>query len=298
MGTPLAFDFKDPLCAARFPAHGWAVNSQGIKLLWLPMRCLWSMRTVARLREHRRATSPLAKSTESWLTILNVIDRLRVVLRELHFCCRTNAQTETEISRFSREAMTEHIRTFELVPLYVELAYIYLKRSADALARGICVLAFDRCYEVPNASPFNDLRQFLHKSAKVTKAVPIIDADRLRQIFDQNTAWFDTLTQEPNPQLLKPKGIRHVLEHRPVRLIPGLAQHGNDTPYWTCLLHSIAPDAPKNLDMLKHLPELMADYCSFLAEVYKTIGEGDSYVPDSPLHHGYDDDTTGYWPPI
>lgn len=33
----LEYDFADPEQAKRFPAHGWATNSQGVKILWCPL---------------------------------------------------------------------------------------------------------------------------------------------------------------------------------------------------------------------------------------------------------------------
>ena len=46
----IALDFADPAQAARVPRHGWAKNSQGVKLLWLPV-----LRLVHEAHEIRKA---------------------------------------------------------------------------------------------------------------------------------------------------------------------------------------------------------------------------------------------------
>ena len=36
----LEYDFADPNEAGLFPTHGWAINSQGVKILWCPLHRL------------------------------------------------------------------------------------------------------------------------------------------------------------------------------------------------------------------------------------------------------------------
>src|SRR5687767_3259460 len=115
----LEFDVGDPKQAARFPRHGWATNSQGLKLLWMPILTLF--RNVGDVRRHSGATLQVPeRQTEQAHYFWETLDKLCVTLSELHKWMHTTQNigidAEGDLWQADREAS-------KLIPLYIDLGY-------------------------------------------------------------------------------------------------------------------------------------------------------------------------------
>jgi hypothetical protein len=75
MPQRLAIDIREPAQASKFPKHGWASNSQGYRLLWLPVLTLV------------RADGAGPGVTEA-SALQSMVENLCITLRELHGCQR------------------------------------------------------------------------------------------------------------------------------------------------------------------------------------------------------------------
>lgn len=83
----IALDFADSSREDAIPQHGWAKNSQGVKLLWLPVIRL--MHEAYNIRKAKGLTEVLTQGQFAELgAFAQVVDQLTLTLRELAKCIR------------------------------------------------------------------------------------------------------------------------------------------------------------------------------------------------------------------
>jgi hypothetical protein len=105
----LEYDFADLEQAKRFPAHGWAINSQGVKILWCPLQ-----RLIAHTLLTKSNSGSLPGGTHlNALPFSETLRKLATTLRELHQAVRVSCEHPFTLE--NPEALTVDLRAMEIV---------------------------------------------------------------------------------------------------------------------------------------------------------------------------------------
>jgi hypothetical protein len=282
----LKYDFADQEQAKQFPAHGWAINSQGVKILWCPLT-----RLIATTLQTKSVSGSLPRGT--WLDVLpfsETLQKLATTLRELHQAVRVSC--DHPCTTENPEALTVDHRAMEIVPLYVDLAFTYLRRIPDLLVVACRALLFDHWQSVPRA-----FKDWISDPDRLATHKPSCDFDVLRKVLIDHSAWFNEL-RDVSPVTGK-KGIRDALEHRGVRLLVGKQQAGDMRPSFAVVTDSRAGDVDIHKDILPCIPDSVAGLCLLMAGVHSATRIGNQYEWGDFLSLvGTDDDIVGYWPQL
>jgi len=101
----LEYDFADQNVAKLFPTHGWAANSQGAKILWLPLNRLlaWPHQTL-RKGGSSQTLPPGAVLDAS--PFAHTLRKLVITLRELHRLIRVSCDHPCILDEDNPEART------------------------------------------------------------------------------------------------------------------------------------------------------------------------------------------------
>lgn len=279
-------DFAGQEQAKQFPTHGWAINSQGAKILWCPLKRLID----TTLRTKRDSGTLPSSAYLNALPFLETLQKLAITLRELHQTVRVSC----DYPCFPRnpEALTVDLRSMEIVPLYVDLAFTYLRRIPDLLTVACRPLLFDDWESVPRT-----FKDWISDPDSLATHKPSCNFDVLRKTLKDHSAWFNEL-RGVSPATGK-KGIRDALEHRRVRLLVGKQQAGDMRPCFTVVADSQDGDVDIHKDILPCIPNSVAGLCLLMAGVHSATSTGNQYEwGDSLSMVGTDDDIVGYWPQI
>ncbi len=136
----ILYDFRNLQTMASFPEHGWAVNSQGIKLLHLPIVDLLDKQGL--LFPNIFSSLPLG-TNHAAQGFVDTIRRLTISLRELHAVITNSCDHEAVGSLTILDD-----RAFELVPVFTEASISYLRRPPDLLVHGCHTLLFQKWQNV------------------------------------------------------------------------------------------------------------------------------------------------------
>jgi hypothetical protein len=277
----IVFDFEKKDQDNSYPSHGWAINSQGIKLLWLPL-----LRLVTEAGEIRGRHGIEKKLTplhiEEITCFLDHAKKPHLALRELHRSivfvanCGGFANPKNDTDGVGKT-----------ISLYVDLIYIYLRRLADHFTRAIRFSIFEHFESAPRE--FKKLRKMNASSLKALK--PLVDIDSFISAIQDNDDWFDTLRSEGTK-----KGLRDSLEHHPTSI--QIQSSGNDDRPWKVEAYFMSGNTYINL--LDPISSMVNEVCTMFTAVHKTIASGDSYNSrgDCIVAPGVDHDCTGFWPEI
>jgi hypothetical protein len=179
-----------------------------------------------------------------------------------------------------------------MVPIYVELAFIYLRRIADLLVVACRPLLFEHWQSAPRA-----FKEWVADVDHLESYKPLYDFALLRQAVVSHSAWFHAL-RGTYPVTGK-KGIRDAFEHRGVRLLVGKGQTGDNRPEFTVMVDSRARDVEIHKDILPLVPEAVGGLCGLMTGIHTAIGVGTQYEWHDALSLvGTDGDRVGYWPQI
>ena len=288
----LKLSFADPEQAARFPRHGWARNTEGIKLLWLPiqrpMQIAHTIRHDKGVVEHK-----VPGSGKDVYAFSQIAQKLGMALRELHNLERRGRDiplsTDTESVAFGFEVG-------EKVPLYMDLAFIYLRRLADFMTMAIRPVLFESIRSAPQT--FKGLQALVNNQTKINALKPICNSDLLQQALNDHSAWFDSLTAKTGGG----KGIRDAMEHR-VSYVTAIRQHGHGPPQVRAFLQSSAGDVDVHVNLMSTLREIVADLCDLWTGLHASVGWPNEYGEGGTgggllYLSGNDEDITGFWPEI
>lgn len=177
----IAFDFMKDWQQKDYPCHGWAVNSQGIKLLWLPLIHLIQETEKVRGRNTISDRLTLVQIKEI-RCFHNAVEKLFVALRELH---RTTTFLVSCAGFDNPKNDTEGIVL--TIPLYVDLVYMYLRRLADHFTRAIRFSVFKHFDSAPRE--FKKLRKMDVKT--LNSLQPLVDVNHFIKAVRDNDSWFD-----------------------------------------------------------------------------------------------------------
>src|SRR5262249_48048078 len=128
----LEYDSADQNVAKLFPTHGWAANSQGAKILWLPLNRLlaWPHQTLRK----GGSSQPLHPGAVLAVSpFAHTLRKLQTTLRELHRLIRVSCDHPYILDEDNPEARTADLQATEMIPLLIDLAFTYLRRLPDLL---------------------------------------------------------------------------------------------------------------------------------------------------------------------
>jgi len=282
-------DFSDETIARVYPAHGWATNSQGIDILWLPLIPLL-VHPNGKLRGGKRSGILSDGRSVDSTPFAERLDKLVVALHELHKLTRVSC--DSPCSPGGQAAMEADSNAFRLAPLYVDLAFSYLRRVPDLLVAAALPLIVANWRSAPA-----DFKSWIAKVDALESCDPAPNFSNLRTTLTTDSAWFAEL-RAISPSTGK-KGIRDALEHRTVRYLVGKQQDADERPRFRITLHSRAGDVDTSTDLLQLVPRCVAGLCRLMTAVHSTIGlTGEYQWTDSRILSGCDTDTVGFWPAL
>lgn len=276
----LKCDFADLGQSKQFPVHGWATNSQGVKIIWCPLRRL----IFNTLLEKSTSGSLPGGTYLDALPFTDTVQKLATTLRELHQAARVSCEHPHTIQG--------ELRAMEIMPLYVELAFIYLRRLPDLLVVACRPLLFEHWQSVPRK-----FKDWISDADHLASYKPSCEFSVLREALITQSAWFNEL-RDVSPVTGK-KGIRDALEHRGVRLVVGKRQAGDGRTFFTVMPDSRASDVEIHKDILPRIPYSVAGLCRLMAGIHSAMDSGGQYEWGDLLSLvGSDDDIVDYWPQI
>jgi hypothetical protein len=293
----IALDFADSSRVGRVPRHGWARNSQGVKLLWLPV-----LRLVHEAHNIRKSKGlPKELSRGQWSEIKafdQTVRHFALSLRELAKCVRVGSDPSTD--QEDNEKFNTSLETSSLIPLYVDLAFVYARRLADHFARASRNVLFEFSGSAP--MEYKKLRPVVADQVKLQRLVPICDADVLRQAFERHSGWLDKLRKSKDESGESQNGIRDMMEHHPIAVTVHHSQVG-DGP-WEVIANLGEPGINTSFrsELIPTLKVIVTDMASLWTMVCDSVGlqaAGQLWVApygDAVLLSGNDDDSTAFWP--
>jgi hypothetical protein len=185
-----------------------------------------------------------------------------------------------------------------LVPLFIDLSFVYLRRLADHFANPIRHAFFGRFDTV--SPQYKKLRRLIvDRGGELERYAPICDLGKLQNAFKKHSVWFDLLRAE------SPPGIRKMMEHHStaVRVQEGKIGDGP----WGLQAFLGEPGLNANFvpDLFTPLKEIIADLCGLWTQVCDAVWlkpaqkgwiapRGDFVGPIG----GDTDDFCGFWPEI
>jgi hypothetical protein len=284
----LLFDFDSVEKASKYPRHGWARNSQGVKLLWFPVLSL--VRSTNTVRQGKGDLALPPDKARAWLPFYDGIRNLMIVLREISLLVRVPVSFRPD----DPEGRERAWRAAELVPVHVDSAYLQLRRLADRLVVAVRPVLFAKSGEV--SPEFRKLRNVIQDDCSMDRLKPICDTKLLRDAFDKHSSWFDILSHEEGGH----KGIRDALEHTGVRMSSHLQQVG-DEPTKFLLSLGPSPDVDNRWrdNLLSTLSHVIDGLCNLCSDIHSSVGVGTAYDQgDYVFLPGEDGDITKFWPEI
>ncbi len=187
-----------------------------------------------------------------------------------------------------------------LIPLYIDLAFVYVRRMADHFARASRHVLFKHAGSTPRE--YKSFRLVIADEAKLQRLEPICDAKVLREAVERHSGWLDKLRDSTDENGELRKGIRDILEHHPIAIN---VQHlqVDDGP-WEVNANLGYPgiDASFRPDLIPALKVIVADMAGLWTMICDSAGlpaaEKLWVAPygDAVLLTGDEDDSTAFWP--
>ncbi len=292
----IAIDFADPAHTDRVPRHGWAKNSQGLKILWLPI-----LRLLKEAHERKaRLSEPIPRGQSIEIEAFNqTLRHFVLTLRELAKCIRL-----ASVPWYTHDENDEKIASYEarnLIPLHLDLVFVYARRIADHFARASRHVLFKKPEEAPRE--YKKLRPFIADEAKLRRLDPLCDINVLREAFERHSGWLDKLRDSVRADRVSPlKGIRDIMEHHPIWVTVRHSKVGEGP--WELIADLGVPGAssefrPDLIPVLKAIVSDMADLWTMVcASAALPPAEKLWVAPygDALLTTGNADDAIAFWP--
>jgi hypothetical protein len=248
----LILDFAYTEQANRFPRHGWAQNSQGVKLLWLPIIRLFRSAQVIR---NEKGVKPLEdRDLLDIEPFCKTTHKLALTLREIHELIRKSPGPPS--THGNPEDWRQFQKVHDMLPLYLDLAYVYLRRLADHLTIASRFVLFEHYKSAPRE--FKELIAFTANQEKISHVVPICDLSLLECTLAEYSSWFDFLTQRATENGRTKKGIRDAMEHRPAT-VEILYDEGNEP---VIFLFSRSRDVDSGQELIMTLRGIVSERCT------------------------------------
>jgi hypothetical protein len=295
----VAIDIADPAQIAAFPQHGWARNSHGIKLLWLPVLRLGSWAPTT--RKENGIKDELSRGQLSEIKAFETTTKnLAVALRELQRCIRLGNVPGFDDANAERKEASR--QAAELIPLFLDIAIVYVRRLADHFTRASRYALFRHAESAPRE--LKKLRELAIDDAKLRSLDPICDAGLLCSALCDNCSWLDKLRDSKDESGETVKGIRDRIEHHPAAIT--VRHYKEDSEPWQVLGVLGEPGLNKDLDLtlIQSLKDIIAGLAGFWTEVCRAAklpkperGHSAPYG-DYVRLYGDVEDSTAFWPEI
>ncbi|HSB14577.1 MAG TPA: hypothetical protein VLE22_08960 [Bryobacteraceae bacterium] len=167
--------------AAHFPGHGWALGWSGRRSLYFPILSVFE--EVSTIRRRRGVYDPLdlSECDRATRSFANTFWKLVVTLRELEALAR-------DVGRWADDDDLGRTRAvFEHAPLFVDLAFVYLRRLADRFAQAIDPVLFrDR------SSPRSKFRALSEYATSAEDSDLLVNRERLLEVLSKSS-WLERL---------------------------------------------------------------------------------------------------------
>jgi len=284
---PLSYEVMKDEVRTRFPAHGWALNPNGLNLLRFPI-CgpLW------------------VRFDPESLVFVQTLRRLVQTLGELHRITRVCSDMPNLGSDPDRRSVL--LKELGNAPLFIDLAYVYLRRLADRLARALRPLLFPDIKFGSAPMKFSALRELLSNVETANRRLDSgkVDAAMLCSAFFAHSNWYTVLTANPDEEKGIDKGIRDAMEHWSVALQIGQSGCEPDFKMQTSahlVMRSQGRLLNQNQDLIVELRNGCADLCGLLTGICQSIrltGNYDRMDYGPTATTGLDEDIVGFWPAI
>ena len=295
----IALDFADSSRAGRVPRHGWATNSQGMKLLWLPI-----LRLLHQASNIRKAAGLPVDLSRGQLADIRAFDQtvrhFTLTLRELAKCIRLGSDPGFDQDPVDAERWNTGLEASMLLPLYVDLAFVYARRLADQFAKAIRHVLFTHSDSAPRK--YKKLRSVIAEPAKLQLLKPLCGGDALRQAFERHSAWLDKLRDSTDESGELRKGIRDIMEHHPIAVTVQHSQAGDGPWEINANLGEPGISASFRSELIPTLKMIVTDMASLWTMVCESANlpvAGRLWIApygDVVLLTGNDDDATAFWP--
>ena len=283
----LKIDISDENIKNCFPQHGWALNSQGVKLLWLPILNLITHTNVIRTKS---ACEKTKYDQYNSVILRQLIGRLIYSNRELSFWLK-----ECENYDFhekDNKKMTHWMHASEMIPLFADLSIVYLRRIMDRFAEAISPVLFRNYRSAPKK-----LHKLIEKAKKhdLQDLDLICDEQKLLEALENHTNWI--IKVRGFNEFSDKKGIRDSIEHRTVNLT--VSWHGKSPNTRTELrLFSHSKDVPR-VDLINYLTDILKGLCDLWYRIHLSINWSSCYDRWSSFPvRGNDDLVVSLWPSI
>ena len=291
----LAIDFKDDALVNRYPGHGWAVNSQGTKLLWLPI-----VRAICGIAYPNAKSHPLSCN----LTLGQVLEirafhetlsKLVLTLRELSSALEHSSEPAVYAS--SNEEFNERQEALSVVPLYIDLAFIYLRRIADEFTRASRFVLFKHINNAPKK--FKDFPKWM-PDERLEGLGLRVNSENLKKAIINHSGWFGSLNKRSETD----RGIRSSIEHHSVSISMSHSK-GDDDP-WNLMVSLGNPMQKEHVsDLVEILKRIVGEMCEFWTGICEAIQIDTKYeMWNCPYGDhfggviGNDDPITVFWPQL
>jgi hypothetical protein len=251
--------------------------------------------------EVRKASGLLELSWGQWSEI-RAFDRttknLALTLRELAKGIRLGS--DPCFDHGDEEKFARSQEATSLIPLYVDLAFVYVRRLADHFARASRYVLFKR----PGSAPieYKNLRHFIAEPTKLRRLEPLCGANLLQEAFERYSGWFDKLRDSTDENGELKKGIRDIMEHHPIAVTVYHSQVADGPWEVTADLGEPGINASFRPDLIPTLQEIIADMACLWTMVCDSSGLTTASQPwvvpygDALPMAGNDDDATAFWP--
>jgi hypothetical protein len=281
-----------PLC----PAHGWAVNTTGIRHLRFPILQLFSSNHLTYVKYEELGYAG------TWLQFRSparTLRQLAIALRQLHMHLRQSVQIANEewLSKDPSDtrdvALTQqHALNDECEVLLVSI-FVLLRRLPDDIMATLAPIL----YRALKSAPRNLKRTVeLAKRGQLHKLNPVCDADELSSKIIAHSTWLQMLREED--------GIRDALVHQPHILqvgSHGQKELGAEKYDWRVDAHLMlrTKQGVRAVSLFPILLKCLSGACELMTALTSLIGGVTTYSrSDAVMLTGHDNDAVAFWPSI
>jgi len=281
-----------------FPGHGWAVNLNRVRILWLP---------VLRLYQHSGSHHKYFTDNRIggvWLQSRSperTLRHLAVCFRDLHKEIREILPLSDVFhnAEKNKNDLTRLFQGEQRIEILLIAAFTLLRRLADELIDTSRPFLFEHWHSAPRKM---SVAVSFARNSKLQKYKPICDLDVLTDALLNKTSWLDKLRDK--------NGIRDIIVHKPhiLQIGPrGSSKHGEEIR-WEISAHLIRNVGVEHnieaIDLFRNLLECIDESCKFMEKLCISAGLVDNNKKDGfwrggfMLLTGQDNDIVGFWPPL
>jgi hypothetical protein len=295
MGVRVAYDFGSPVNPSDFLQHGWAYNSQGIRLLWLPITTV--VGRFHAIRGSKGLSGNLSEiQFEEIRAFRHLVGNFAVNLRELARLLKICSVPEMHCPE---DDVNLVYNARQRIPLHIDLAYVYIRRIADLFSRASRYVLFEHVDSAP--CKFKNLIKYV-QHGDIKKLSPICNVDLFVNAINSHSGWLDLIRKSERCKKVS-SGLRDLMEHSPVGVNVRHAKVGGAPWEMTADLGYIGGSESFSVDLIKMISVIVEDVCALWSKVslaidYSCIDLQLMAQKSNILVLGDDEEITYFWPKI